>query len=98
MNNREDRSSTDPAQATGFQFPCDYQIKAMGLDDGTFRETVLEIVGNHCERIDPHKVVCRGSANGKYLSVSVTIEAHSREQLDAIYEALTAHDKVLMRL
>ena len=31
-------------------------------------------------------------------SVSVVIEARSREQLDAIYDDLTTHDKVLMRL
>jgi len=83
--------------AEGFQFPCDYQVKAMGLDDGDFRETVIAIVGNHCE-IDEQLITCRSSANGKYLSVSVTIQAHSREQLDAIYDALTAHEKVLMRL
>lgn len=84
-------------QAEGFRFPCDYQIKAMGLDDGEFQETVIEIIGNHCE-INQQQITCRGSANGKYLSVSVTIQAESREQLDAIYDALTAHEKVLMRL
>jgi len=83
--------------AQGFQFPCDYQVKAMGLDDGEFRDTVIEILSNHCT-IDAGRVSCRGSANGKYLSVSVTIQADSREQLDAIYDALTAHEKVLMRL
>jgi putative lipoic acid-binding regulatory protein len=82
----------------GFQFPCAYQVKAMGLDDGEFRETVVQILRRHCDAIDEEKIVCRSSAKGKYLSVSVTIEAHSREQLDAIYDALTAHEKVLMRL
>jgi hypothetical protein len=90
----------DPNNATeqGFQFPCDYQIKAMGLDDGEFRETVVRILSEHCDAIDEEKIVCRSSAKGKYLSVSVTIVAHSRAQLDAIYDALTAHEKVLMRL
>ncbi|HHI77563.1 MAG TPA: DUF493 domain-containing protein [Gammaproteobacteria bacterium] len=98
MNDRSDDKTPAADEEKGFQFPCEYQVKAMGLDDGTFRDTVLEIVGNHCERIDENRIVCRGSANGKYLSVSVTIEAQSREQLDALYEELTAHDKVLMRL
>lgn len=83
--------------APGFQFPCDYQVKAMGLDDGEFRDTVIEILSDHCT-IDAGRISCRASANGKYLSVSVTIQAESREQLDAIYDALTAHEKVLMRL
>lgn len=85
------------SETQGFQFPCDYQIKAMGQDDGDFRNTVIEIIGRHCE-IDPDRVTCRSSANGKYLSVSVIIEAHSREHLNTIYDALTADEKVLMRL
>lgn len=89
---------TDEQDAKGFEFPCDYQIKAMGHDDGRFRETVIEIISQHCDRIDHETIACRASRNGKYLSVSVTIEAQSRAQLDAIYDALTAHDKVLMRL
>ncbi len=98
MSDDKDDKQATQAQGEGFQFPCDYQVKAMGLDDGSFRDTVLEIVGNHCEKIEENKISCRGSANGKYLSVSVTIEAQSREQLDALYDELTAHDKVLMRL
>lgn len=94
----DEQQKNDKQAEQGFQFPCDYQVKAMGLDDGDFRDTVIEIIGNHCEMIDEERVVCRGSAGGKYLSVSVTIEAQSREQLDAIYDALTAHEKVLMRL
>lgn len=85
-------------QATGFQFPCDYQVKAMGRHDGAFRDTVVEILSKHCDNIDHQRIVCRASSNGKYLSVSVTITALSREQLDAIYDELTAHEKVLMRL
>ncbi len=93
-------SGQDPKtpEEHGFQFPCDFQIKAMGLDDGSFKDTVIEIIGDHCERIDHDRIQCKGSANGKYLSVTVTIEAQNREQLDAIYDALTAHEKVLMRL
>lgn len=82
----------------GFQFPCDYQVKAMGHDDGEFQNLVVEILTRHCQEIDHEKIVCKASKGGKYLSVSVTIEAQSREHLDAIYDELTAHEKVLMRL
>ena len=91
MNKQQD-------EARGFEFPCAYQVKAMGHDDGSFRETVVEILAQHCAHIDHERVVCKASRNGKYLSVSVTIEAQSRAHLDAIYAALTAHEKVLMRL
>lgn len=82
----------------GFEFPCDYQVKAMGHDDGQFKETVVEILSRHCEVIDHESIICKASRNGKYLSVSVTIQAQSHAHLDAIYEALTEHEKVLMRL
>ena len=88
--------TTDDAQ--GFQFPCEYQIKAMGVDDGSFHEVVIEIIRRHCDKVNEDSVRTRPSSAGRYISVSIVIEASSREQLDAIYDDLTAHDKVLMRL
>lgn len=85
-------------EAQGFEFPCDYQIKAMGIDDGNFHEVVIEIIRRHCDTIRDDSMRLRPSSNGKYVSVSIVIEASSREQLDNIYDDLTAHDKVLMRL
>ncbi len=87
---------TDDPQ--GFEFPCDYEIKAMGLDDGSFHEVVIEIISRHCGSVRHETLRSRNSRGGKYVSVSLVIEADSREQLDAIYDDLTAHDKVLMRL
>jgi len=84
--------------APGFEFPCDYQVKAMGLDDGRFHEVVLAIIARHCTTIRHDSLTTRTSRGGKYVSVSVTIEAADRAQLDAIYDDLTAHEKVLMRL
>ena len=88
--------TTDDAQ--GFQFPCEYQIKAMGVDDGSFHEVVIEIIRRHCDKVNEDSVRTRPSSAGRYISVSIVIEASSREQLDAIYDDLTAHDKVLVRL
>ncbi len=85
-------------QAEGFQFPCDFEIKAMGLDDGNFHEVVIEIIRRHSADIRVDSLRQRASRGGKYVSVSIVIEAQSREQLDAIYDDLTAHDRVLMRL
>jgi putative lipoic acid-binding regulatory protein len=82
----------------GLEFPCDFQIKAMGLDDGAFQEVVVSIIRRHCDSIRADSLRTRASSGGKYVSVTVVIEARSHEQLDAIYDDLTAHDKVLMRL
>ena len=43
-------------------------------------------------------VKSRYSQEGNYVSVTVTIEAESRKQLDDIYFDLTEHKKVIMAL
>ena len=63
--------------ARGFEFPCDYQIKAMGHDDGHFHQVVLEIVARHCKTIRHESLNHRKSRGGKYVSVSLVIEATS---------------------
>jgi putative lipoic acid-binding regulatory protein len=85
-------------EAPGLEFPCEFQIKAMGLDDGQFHNVVLEIISAHSKHIKHDTLTTRPSRAGKYVSVSIVILAQSRAQLDAIYDDLTAHDKVLMRL
>ena len=89
---------TNEQDAPGYEFPCEFQIKAMGIDDGAFQEVVIGIIARHCDTIREDSIRTRPSRGGKYVSVSIVIEAHSRKQLDAIYDDLTAHEKVLMRL
>ena len=40
----------------------------------------------------------RPSRKGKYLGITVTIQANSREQLDALYRDLCSHPAVVMVL
>ncbi len=85
-------------QPPGFQFPCNYKIKAMGLDEPYFETLVVEIIRRHQPDIKEGAITRKPSKTGKYISISVVIEAMSKQQLDAIYDDLTAHEKVLMRL
>ncbi len=86
------------AEPTGFAFPCEYAIKAMGLAEPGFELLVLDIVRQHCPTASRDSLMVKASRSGKYVSVTVLIEAHSHDQLNAIYDDLTAHEKVLMRL
>lgn len=81
-----------------FEFPCDFPIKAMGKNGADFDAIVVEIVRRHVSDIREGAVTTRPSKAGTYLSVTVMIEATSREQLDAIYQSLTDHPEVLMAL
>jgi len=88
----------DDQQPEGMTFPCDFALKAMGLAEPGFDALVVEIVQRHGPQVHEGAVSSRASSNGKYVSVTVRFQADSRAQLDAIYDTLTAHDKVLMRL
>jgi putative lipoic acid-binding regulatory protein len=95
MSEKENPPTTEPE---GMTYPCRFKVRAMGLDEDDFDALVVEIIRRHCPDIHEGAVSVRPSRNGKYISVSVDIEARSREHLDAIYDDLTAHDRVLMRL
>ncbi len=85
-------------RAVEMQFPCTFPIKAMGYADADLGTRVLEIVRHHAPECSEDAVHHRPSVGGKYLSVTVTIEAQSRGQLDAIYQELTDCEQVLVAL
>ena len=83
---------------TLFDFPCEFPIKAIGKDQDEFRALVVDIVRKHAPELDDDAVTTRPGSKGNYLAVTVTIEAVSRAQLDAIYHELSAHPAVIMAL
>ena len=68
-------------QDTLFEFPCEFQIKAIGLAEESFELLVIEIISNHYNDLSEDSVQSRESSNGKYLSVSV--HNYSRKQSPA---------------
>ena len=84
---------------TLLEFPCEFSVKAMGLaSHPDFEALVWGIVAAHVPGLPPDASRARASRNGKYLSVTVTFQATSKPQLDAIYYALTDHQAVVMSL
>lgn len=81
-----------------FNFPCDFPIKVMGRTDCKLESLVVEIINKHVDDLAEGAVKSRPSGKGNFLSVTVTVTAHSREQLDNIYLELTAREEVLMAL
>ena len=79
-------------------FPCDFPIKVMGRKEPRFVQTVTSIVRRHAPDFDASTVEMRPSRQGKYLSVTCTVRAISREQLDALYQELCDHPSVVMVL
>lgn len=81
-----------------FEFPCEFPIKVMGraLDD--FDAMVVGIIRKHVPQFSDTTVRSRLSRGGQYVSVTVTIRATSRDQLDRIYMELTSNERVLVAL
>jgi len=80
------------------EFPCSFPIKVMGKAVDNFDALVVEIVRRHAPDLTEGAVKSRLSNQGKYVSVTVTVMAHSKDQLDHIYMDLTAHEQVIMAL
>ncbi len=85
-------------QPPGLTFPCEFPVKAMGPDDGQLPGVVWNIVTRHAPETPDGAIRTNSSRRGRFLSVTITITAHSREQLEAIYAELNAHKGVLATL
>jgi putative lipoic acid-binding regulatory protein len=79
-------------------FPCSFPIKLMGRETDEFRQTARELVEKHTGPLDDDAIESALSRNGRFVSVTITVIAESREQLDNIYRDATAHDDVIMAL
>jgi putative lipoic acid-binding regulatory protein len=86
------------ARPSPFEFPCSFPIKVFGRDEDEFEALVISIIRHHVPELHPENVSSRLSDGGKYLAVTATFIANSRDQLDALYMELSAHDRVLMVL
>lgn len=82
-----------PAESP-LQFPTDFPIKVMGRRVDEFAQAIVAVVIEHAPDFDPATLEMRASKEGNYLSLTVTVHATSREQLDNLYRALTSHPLV----
>ncbi len=80
------------------EFPCTFPIKIMGVDQPEFRDLAVKLVSRHVGEVAADAVRTSHSSNGRYLCVTVVIDAQSQQQLDAIYRDLTANEQVKVAL
>jgi putative lipoic acid-binding regulatory protein len=87
-----------PHDQSLIEYPSEFPIKVMGLMQESFAQTIVEVVVLHDPTFHAGKMEMRPSAKGTYLSLTVTILAVNREQLDNLYRALSSHPMVKMVL
>lgn len=85
-------------EETLLEFPCQFAIKAFGLSGNELEIAVQEIVNCHVDDLADDAMKQNASKKGKYTSITVTITATSKKQIDAIYIDLTACEHVVMAL
>jgi uncharacterized protein len=84
----------EAAPPAGLTFPTEFPIKIMGRRVDGFAQAIVEVVRAHAPDFDASTLEMRTSKDGNYLSVTATINATSRQQLDDLYRALTSHPLV----
>lgn len=76
------------------EYPCAFPIKIMGRQAPGFAQAVLAVVLRHDPGFDGATMEMRASKGGAYLSLTCTVTATSRPQLDALYQELSDHPLV----
>ena len=76
------------------EFPVDFPIKVMGRRVDGFAQAITDLVVARVPGFDPGSVELRSSSRGGWLSITLLVRAQSRDQLQALYEELSAHPMV----
>ncbi|MFA6014002.1 MAG: DUF493 domain-containing protein [Gallionellaceae bacterium] len=80
------------------EYPSDFPIKVFGQSQEGFSRAVMEVILRHDPDFQAASIISRNSKTSRYVSLTCTVRATSREQLDAIYQDLCDNPMVVMAL
>ena len=83
-----------PPEQSLIEYPSQFPIKVMGAQVEGFVEAIVSVAQQFDPAFDASTVEQRPSSGGKYLGVTITVTATSREPLDELYRTLTTHPMV----
>ena len=83
-----------PRQESLIEYPSQFPIKVMGQKADGLVHAISLIAQQFDPAFDASTIELRESKGGKYLGVTITVTATSREQLDELYRTLFAHPMV----
>ena len=84
----------DSRKESLIEYPSLFPIKVMGLKTDGYVQAVTHIARQFDPDFDASTIELRESKGGKYLGVTITVTATSREQLDELYRTLSTHPMV----
>jgi len=83
-----------PPEQSLIEYPSAFPIKVMGENVDGFVAALTSVAHQFDPAFDATTVELRPSSGGKYLGVTLTVTATSREQLDELYRTLSTHPLV----
>ena len=83
-----------PRQESLIVYPSLFPIKVMGVRVDGLVHAITHIAHQFDPTFDAATIELRESKGGKYLGVTITVTATSREQLDELYRTLSTHPMV----
>jgi len=83
-----------PPEESLITYPSAFPIKVMGTNVEGFAAAMAELARQFDPDFDAATIETRPSRGGKYLGLTLTITATSREQLDELYRTLSTHPMV----
>lgn len=87
-----------PSALALIDFPGRFALKVLGIKSTEFEVIVFALVKSHCPGDETIEVSSRESKNGRYISLTLTFIADSKQQLEAIYQDLYDCESVVMTL
>ena len=83
-----------PPEQSLIEYPSSFPIKVMGANVDGFVQAVVAVAQGFDAAFDVGSIESRLSSGGKYLGLTLTVTATSREQLDELYRTLSTHPMV----
>jgi putative lipoic acid-binding regulatory protein len=80
------------------EFPCKYPIKVLGEAHPDLNQHVIDVMNKHAPTITESDLTAKNSSRGKWQSITVTIVATGKPQLDDIFTDLKTSSRVKMVL
>ena len=91
------KGSKVPQEAPKIEFPCpNYPIKVVGQCIAGYDTIIIEVMRRYDPSLDISKVHAKDSAKGTFRSITLYINATSKDQLETLHVELTSLECVKM--
>lgn len=80
------------------EFPCKFPIKIIFKNEQAITDKVIAILYKHYPKLSPDSLIQKVSNKNNYCSLTVTVLAQNKNELDALYQELSSTAEIKMVL